>query len=234
VTEAEWLECPYARLMLDFRRGKISPRKLGLYACACCRRIWHLLTDERSRMAVEVAERFADGRAEKAEWYAADEAATEAADDAASSPSTATSAVCCAVIDFAGPDAWEAAHETGAHAAFAVEKSVKGKARKETAYDTELAAQAGLLRDILGNPFRPVAVDPAWLTWNGGTIPKLAQAIYEERRLPDGTLDADRLAVLADALEEAGCTAADILSHCRQPGEHVRGCWVLDLILGKS
>jgi hypothetical protein len=90
------------------------------------------------------------------------------------------------------------------------------------------------LRDIFGNPFRPVAVDPHWLSWSGGTITKLAQEIYDERCLPQGTLDNNRLAVLADALEEAGCTNADILDHCRHPGGHVRGCWVVDLCLGKS
>src|SRR5262249_16188201 len=84
-----------------------------------------------------------------------------------------------------------------------------------------------LLRDIVGNPFRPVTVDPAWLAWHGGTVVKLAHAIYDERAF-------ERLPVLADALEEAGCTNADILNHCRQPGEHVRGCWVVDAILGKK
>jgi hypothetical protein len=84
-----------------------------------------------------------------------------------------------------------------------------------------------ILRDIFGNPFRPITINPAWLSWNEGTIPKIAQAIYDERAF-------DRMPILADALEEAGCTNADILSHCRQPGEHVRGCWVVDLILGKE
>jgi hypothetical protein len=84
-----------------------------------------------------------------------------------------------------------------------------------------------ILHDLFGNPFRPVALDAACLVWNDGTIPKLAQAIYEERAF-------NRLPILADALEEAGCTDADILGHCRQPGSHVRGCWVVDAILGKS
>jgi hypothetical protein len=91
-----------------------------------------------------------------------------------------------------------------------------------------------LLRDIFGNPSHPVSVDPAWLTWKDGTIPKMAQVIYEDRDLPSGHLDNARLAVLADALEDAGCTDADILGHCRQAGVHVRGCWVVDLILGKG
>jgi hypothetical protein len=84
-----------------------------------------------------------------------------------------------------------------------------------------------LLRDIFGNPFRPVPADPNWLSWNDGTIPELAQAVYDDRAF-------DRLPVLADALEEAGCVNADMLAHCRGPGPHVRGCWVVDLLLGKS
>jgi hypothetical protein len=91
----------------------------------------------------------------------------------------------------------------------------------------ELEAQASLLRDIFGTSLRAVVIDPTWLTWRGHTIPKLAQAIYDECAF-------DRLPILADALEDAGCDNADILNHCRQPGEHVRGCWVVDALLGKS
>ncbi len=99
----------------------------------------------------------------------------------------------------------------------------------------EFAYQATVLRDLRGTtPFRPVTVDPHWLTWDGGIVPKLAQAIYAERQLPQGTLDSNRLAVLADALEEAGCTNTEILDHCRKPGQHVRGCWVVDLLSGKE
>jgi hypothetical protein len=72
------------------------------------------------------------------------------------------------------------------------------------------------------------------LSWNDSTVVRLAQAAYEERCLPGGELDNGRLAVLADALEEAGSTDADILGHLRGPGPHVRGCWVVDLILGKT
>jgi len=95
-------------------------------------------------------------------------------------------------------------------------------------------APANLVREVFGNPFRPAKVDPSWLTWNGGTVVKLAEAIYQERELPSGQFDLTRLAVLADALEDAGCTDRAILDHCRQPGEHVRGCWVVDLLLGKE
>ncbi len=84
-----------------------------------------------------------------------------------------------------------------------------------------------IMRDVFGNPFQSVPVDTSWVAWNDGTVRKLAQLIYDDR-------DFDRLPLLADALEDAGCTDAAILSHCREPGEHVRGCWVVDLLLGKS
>jgi hypothetical protein len=87
--------------------------------------------------------------------------------------------------------------------------------------------EAALLRDISGNPFRKIAVDPAWLAWNGGSALSMAKRIYEEPCFED-------IPVLADALEEAGCDNADLLTHCREPGEHVRGCWVIDLLLGKT
>lgn len=100
--------------------------------------------------------------------------------------------------------------------------------------DAERNSLAMTLRDIFGNPFRPVTTDQSWLAWNDGTTVKLAQAIYDERELPSGHLDSGRLAILADALEDAGCTNQDILGHCRGPGPHVRGCWVVDLLLGKE
>jgi hypothetical protein len=102
------------------------------------------------------------------------------------------------------------------------------------AYLAEQSDQAALLRDLFGTPFRPVALDPSWLAWEGGTVVRLAQAAYDNRKLPEGHLEPDRLAVLADALEDAGCTHADLLGHLRSPGPHVRGCWAVDLLLGKG
>ena len=92
-----------------------------------------------------------------------------------------------------------------------------------------------LLRDIFGNPFRPSPPLPAAiLVWNDGTIRRLAEGIYEERQMPEGTLDTARLAVLADALLDAGCDDEELRRHCRSEGPHVRGCWVVDLILGNE
>jgi hypothetical protein len=82
-----------------------------------------------------------------------------------------------------------------------------------------------LLRELFGNPFRPPTFDPAWLGWNGNTVARLARAAYDEYAF-------DQLPILADALEDAGCSDAAILAHCRGPNGHVRGCWVVDGLLG--
>jgi hypothetical protein len=95
----------------------------------------------------------------------------------------------------------------------------------------EQRVEAALIRDVFGNPFRPVSTNPAWLT---ATVRALAQAAYNERLLPVGTLHPSRLAILADALEEAGCTEHAVLDHLRSPGPHVRGCWAVDAVLAKE
>jgi hypothetical protein len=205
MTEAEWLACTDPRSMLDFLGGRASDRKQRLFACACCRGLWHLLTDERSQRAVEVAERYADGAATGEDLDAAREAARTAAGDAA------RVAAWAATWAAAWAAAWEAARAAA-----------------------RVAALVALLRDIFGNPFRSAAVDPSWLTWRVGTVPRLAQAAYDERELPSGHLDPARLAVLADALEDAGCNDPDILGHLRGPGPHVRGCFAVDLVLGRE
>jgi hypothetical protein len=104
-------------------------------------------------------------------------------------------------------------------------------AATRTEWAAPLASRAALVRDLVGNPFRPVAAEPGWFT---PAIVSLASAAYEERHQPSGELFHDRLLVLSDALEEAGCTDEDILAHLRSPGPHVRGCWAVDLVLGKE
>jgi hypothetical protein len=99
----------------------------------------------------------------------------------------------------------------------------------------EWQAQCQLVRCVFGNPFRPSPPLPrAVLAWNDGTVVRLAQAAYDERQLPAGTLDAGRLGVLADAVLDAGCDDEELVRHLREPGVHVRGCWAVDAILGKS
>ena len=226
MTEAEWLACEKPWLMLGFLRGRAGERKLRLFACACCRRIWPLLADERSRAGVEVAERYADGLANAAQLTRADNLAARAFQAILWEPNRMAGAA-----KLAASAAW------GVTAAPSEVNPIGGDIVLEMAnsaalqigdaaadQDRERSAQSHLLRDIFGNPFRPVTLDPAWLTPN---VVDLARTIYDERAF-------DRLPILADALLDAGCDSADILDHCRSEGPHARGCWVVDLILGKS
>ena len=94
-----------------------------------------------------------------------------------------------------------------------------------------MMVQCDVLWGILGNPFRPVPLHRSWLTPD---VLSLARAAYDQRTLPAGTLEPARLALLADALEEAGCADPQLLGHLRGPGPHVRGCWAVDLLLGRQ
>jgi hypothetical protein len=202
MTEADWLDGTNLDAMLSYLQGKASDRKLRLVACAACRRIWHVIQAEESRQAVEVSERYADGQASARELKAARKAAVRIATTAAENRTLG----------------WNAA-QTAAETA--------GPALEAARRATSKAADADLLREVFGNPFRPLRIDPAWLRRNDGRVVQIAQAIYDERWFRD-------LPILADALEEAGCADADILAHCRNAGVHARGCWVLDGLLGKK
>jgi hypothetical protein len=219
LTEREWIACddPIAP-MLEFLRGKASDRKLRLFAVACCRRVWDLLADSRSQRAVEVAERFADGRASEEELRTAAEGAN-AVRQAAYQVLEANTA----------GGGWD--HEADAQcnlADYAADVVASEAYTAARSVDRQWRLQSDILRDIFGNPFRPLpTLDPAWLRWHDATISRLAQQMYDSR-------DFASMPILADALEEAGCTSADILDHCRGPGPHVRACWVVDQILGKQ
>ena len=197
MTEAEWLACADPVPMLDLVSGTAAGRKLRLFAAACSRRVWGRL-DDLGRAAVEVAEQYADGLA-GADALRAARLACRGAGAAA---------------------AWYAAATRPAVAARNAALSALAGADPVA----ERAAQTELLRCVLGNPFRPVATNPAWLT---PTVVSLAEGIYADRAY-------DRLPVLADALRDAGCEDPDVVSHCRGPGSHVRGCWVVDLVLGRE
>jgi hypothetical protein len=218
MTESEWLACADPNVMLAFLRTKATKRRLRLFAVGCCRKIWHRLTDARSRSAVEVAERFAD------------DPHNQELRDALSKAAAAAYAVEAA--------ARESIFMVNAHAAVrachTVEYTVASEIFAAFAVMTACAAaypenlmkshlHCILLRDIFGNPFCPVSIDQSC---KGGTALDLAQAIYDERAF-------DGLPILADALEDVGCTNQEILGHCRGSGPHVRGCWVLDLLLGE-
>lgn len=244
MTEHEWLTSHSPLPMLIHLPLKASERKLLLYGVACCRRVWQLLHDARSRQAIEVMERIADGEAEANERSAAYAEALQTdrrqyvREHAAGK--SAARAVCNLVSDEPSGVALAMTidNNVASPVCHAVSESlvvnVGSWEERQPYYHQEQHNHTHLLRDIFGNPFRPVTLAQTWLAWNDGTVRNLAQAIYDERALPSGHLDAGRLAILADALEDAGCTSADILSHCRNPGPHVRGCWAVDLLLGKE
>ena len=215
MTEEEWLACNDLRSMQRFLRGKGRGRKFRLFACACVRLIWVHLSDQRSRAAVEAAERFADGEI---------------------SGNTLEGA-CSQVLNVYMFQGMVGRIDEGAsRAAFCCASNGQVKETAvEVAYGRYGTVEArsrciDLLRCVFGNPFRPVTLAPGLLTRD---VVALCQAAYVERSLPSGELHPTQLTILADALEEAGANGL-LVSHLRSPGPHVRGCWALDLILGKS
>jgi hypothetical protein len=212
--------------IMEFLRDTTSDRKLRLHAVACGRRVWDMLTDEESRQSVAVAERLADGRVTEEQRKAVSRAASRVASQAEYDnfgDDTATPYVyaLCIASYATYPSAFQAAR----NATKAIPHT------RATNQDTEKQWLIDVLRDIFAGQFLPVSISPGWLT---PTVLSLAQAIYEQRCLPSGALDNARLAVLADALEDVGCEYQEILSHCRQPGKHVRGCWVVDALLTRD
>jgi hypothetical protein len=228
MTEKQWLACTDPTPMLGFLRGKASERKLRLFAVACCRRLGPLLQDTRITAALDVAERHTDGAATQADLEAALRAAAKAQH---AQRRKALLFAYAAVMDACGPGGLGAAEKVAwAEAAAADSRATYGERLRRTRPDL-YASLAALFREVLGNPFRSILISSTWRT---AQLAALAQAAYDERELPTGTLDPARLAVLADALEDAGCTDPELLGHLRGPGEHVRGCWAVDLLLGKG
>lgn len=236
--------------MLAFMGIRLSDRQFGLFACACCRRIWHLFGDESMKRLIEVSERYLDGAASREEQVAAQEAirfrlsvshlALEQSYVEVATPLThAVAAAGLLIADGGLLSQPEGAHRRAAIAAHCAAAAVREWVFQsltwqgpEDFYEATLPAreaealekeeQCILLRDIAGNPFRPVVFDPNWRT---PVAAGLARAIYEDRSF-------DHLPILADALMEAECDDAQILAHCRTPEPHAWGCWVLDLVRG--
>lgn len=222
MTEAEWLALTDLKPMLEFIRSRASERKLLLFCCACCRSIWQLIPDERSRSAVVTVERFADGRASREELKTAENAALEAEEESDANGAAAVSYL----FQYMHTRTAQFVAEF-AHTEFAAPETLSGLDRStiDVRKDEERRRQTHILRDIFGPLlFWPVTADPSWFT---SDVVALATGVYQDRAF-------DRLPILADALEDAGCDNPDILDHCRSDGPHVRGCWVVDLILGKT
>jgi hypothetical protein len=224
MTEQKWTECPAAWAMLKFLQGKASDRKLWQFACASARELSrHADLSQDRWAAVDLAERYLEGQGSQEEveeswlfaWSPSDLGAWGAADGV-------RSLTWYAMMD-KNRRAWE-------HAGEAVDVE-RFQQEEEALTNAGEKANAVLLRDIIGNPFKPVLVEPAWLT---PPVRQLAETAYKERELPIGTLDPVRLAVLADTLGEAGCANADILDHLPSGGRHALGCWAVDLVLLKE
>ncbi len=226
MTEAEWLACSDVGQMvqeLDLRR---YDRKLRLFAAACCRLVWDHIADEAARNVVELSERYADQEISGEQLVAAVVQARGSPYSFANSASQNAAAIGCASYQSSAEKYLSAAADAVA-AIVGTRWVAAWQGHDKQAEWRTRAAQRRLFRDIVGNPFRPVAVDPAWLAWNHGTVPAIAHRVYDERAFHD-------LPILADALEDAGCTNDDLLGHCRGGGPHARGCWAVDLLLGKS
>jgi hypothetical protein len=228
MTESEWMTCTDPKKMLEFLRSKASDRKLRLFCCACLRRIWHLLREEHLREGIEVAERYINGSATSGELVRAVRTARKIYQDSGAAERAAYYAT------WISPSNAEAPAIVMSWSREAARYASDDPYPYRNVIAIESAAHAVIFRDVFGNPFRPVALDPSWLAWNDGTVYRIAQGIYEERKMPEGTLDSGRLAILHDALLDAGCSDEAILSHCRSSEDHVRGCWVVDLLLEKS
>jgi hypothetical protein len=240
MTETEWQVCDDPAALLSFMLGepvlgeyfgpeilelrrmryplcRVSDRKLRLFACACCRGVWDWMTDERSRRAVDVAELHADGIAPESEMQVAHGEAELALGTTGNT-----------AMDAAWFVSWGEAGESAVHVLYYCSHASYADSFRFWTYKRKAEQtrrfQLTVEHDIFGNPFRPVTFTPNWRTT---TALQLAQAMYESR-------DFSPLPILADALQEAGCENTDILDHCRGPGPHVRGCWVVDLVLGKS
>jgi hypothetical protein len=229
-TEASWLETNNPFLLLDILKERHieSPRKFRLAAVGCARRAWDQLTPAH-REAIAVAERYADGEATFTamriarrgcpRYYRA-QIEPRRLDPAYRDARQALSEMAFNLLGVASSAAM--LESPYAHGGGMWKKQGKEK------WERESLALCRVIRDIFGNPFRPTpAVAPAWLAWNDGCIVKMAEVVYDERAF-------DRLPILADALEEAGCADGDLLNHCREPGEHVRGCLVVDLLLARG
>jgi hypothetical protein len=187
------------------------------------------------RFVVTVAEEFADGSADVSRWEAAMAATYRRRNYGSSAGRRLASWPTMPRPTWFWRVHLHDAAEAASYVAGAALKTPGSGPDMEDAIVMEQREQAALLRDLVGNPFRPpLLLAPTVLAWHNHLVVQLATAAYDERLLPSGVLDSERLTVLGDALSDAGCTDAELLEHLREPGPHVRGCWALDKLLGRD
>lgn len=213
LTEEEWLNSKQPGPLLSRFRNKGRSRQLRLFAAACLGRLGPLLTDEL-RQAREAAEQYADGRLTRKDLQKVQRVVASLA--GGSGPSAEAARAVATALDDA--DLYvQVARRTAELAAQAIADD------DEKRLAEECRAQAEMVREIFGDSFRPLVIDPGWLA---PEVVELARHIYEARdfaAMPD----------LAGALTRAGCDRSALLDHCRSARGHVRGCHVLDLLLGR-
>jgi hypothetical protein len=244
MTECDWLACSYTHeLYQDLLICGLSRRKVLLLATAFFRRVWRFLDQEATRVAVEVAESYADGLVHPDEVLAVwTNAEYETAERLWLGPIAFD--VCDCDYCMSRQEALWDQHGGASSAVRSAVGSPEWVAARAAFYARDLAVWAGpmterqlraveerreqysLFRDVL-SPAADEARRRPILPRRNDTVRKLAPAIYAERSFTD-------LPILADALEDAGCDDPDMLAHCRGPGAHVRGCWVVDLLLDKE
>jgi hypothetical protein len=241
--ESDWLTCTYPVAMLDHLHaaGSTDDRKLRLFACACARRVWHLMDDVRSRRALETLEAVADSVETLAHADAiarAGDVSTEwsrrsdhvSGDRGLSTDERARWNAADAVTDLADATGPIPRHRHRLFVPILRAESLEAGVEPTVDHQTDagqfppLPWAAALARDVFGNPWRHASLDSARRSPDALS---LAGSIYEGR-------DWDRMPILGDALEEAGCDDKTILDHCRSGGIHARGCWVVDAVLGKG
>jgi hypothetical protein len=243
MTEEEWRTCESPGEMWIHLGSAASHRKLRLFASACCRRLAPHFKDERSARLIDVSDRFADGIAEVNELNAAFDDGVEAQEaihweDGGAVDQASAETVLGLRAELYLDQVFEGIGEVAGTIAAAEARDqiyTPGRPASETDADRdeveeqgkrkEAAALARIMRDIFGNPFQPVTFDPAWRTSDAVA---LTRQMYDSREF-------SAMPILADALQDAGCDNDDILSHCRATQlPHVRGCWVVDLVLDKA
>lgn len=221
MTEEEWMACADPTPMVNYLRNKVSDRKLRLFAVACCKRMLHLMTDDAACNAVQIAERFADGLATKNELRFVRKRALRGQ---SSIPAEHCAGAAGASTSF--KSAFGAAYNGHLNAIEAIARGSNPSVRSQASFATYLNARqqnalalCGLLRHIFGNPFRPYPAPESWST----TVTLLAQSMYEGQ---------DCWFALHDALVDAG--HLELAEHFKEGESHPKGCWVLDVLLGKT